>query len=504
MKMYDLKPPKEKIKMSFSPIFQLREKRLPVREQMTYSQAFNNHQLEPFGDADRDNVPNWRDCRPYDSELHGERWDAFKEAVASKLGRGKEEVDLAMLDSTEMQGSPIEQQVDTALVDRNVDELLFEQRPPEQEETEESKGLAERFGDWRDRRRAEKEQERARQFEFENLKYGTPEGQAELERIHDKERGLVGEGVGKTGVERQYAYGTRTYGTPYTYILVKSKGRQFRDGSFEEGYWQNMGAFSKEDLSKQIDYFKSLPEVTDVATTDDEKGADKLNRGLMVKKMGEGAKTFGKKLQQSTKYVMGGFGEKGEIPYPQRQGFSFSGMKKEMTDVDRRALDRYKWAVRDYASGPRVPRSMHSLMTTSYRRMQPDLRRQQEPLPSYKFPVSTLGVPKTRAGSYDLGVPRRTFGATKTFGLSKPDYSYWMQKGGSGVPYPDYDYQNEERRLPPSGIGSGTVKRYSPVTRNQSFLNKPLVEAPYQRRGLSSGKPLTGPNRQGGVTFWRE
>ena len=506
MKMYDLKPPRKGMKVSFSPIFQINEKQIPARKQMTYAQAFNNHQLEPFGDADKDKVPNWRDCRPYDAELHGPRWDAFKEAVSSKLGRGKEEVDLAMIDSTEMQGSPIEQQVDTVLADRNVDELLSSQESPEQEETEESKGLVERFGDWREKRRAEKEQERTMQYKFDAMLDQSPEGQKVLEEVHDKERGLTGEDVrGTKGGVKDYAYGPRAYGTQYTHVLVKMKGRQLRDGSTEEGYWQNMGAFSKDDLSKQIEYFKSLPEVVDVMTTDDEKGAEKLNRGLMVKKLGQGVKTFGKKTQQSMKYMMGGFGEKGEIPYAQRQGFDSQRMKREVTYINPRdpALWRYKQSIKEFASGPSMPGRMESLLTTSYRRLQPR-QRPTEPLPSYKFPVATLGVPKTRAGSYDLGVSRGTIGATKTFSLSKPDYSSWMQKGGSGVPYPDYDYQNEERRLPPSGIGSGTVKRYSPVTRNQSFLNKPLVGAPYQRRGLSSGKPLTGPNRQGGVTFWRE
>lgn len=66
-----------------------KNKAIPKKD-MNYKQANQFFSLTPIGDADRDGVPNWRDCRPYDSSRQGKHFDAFKEKVGGVAGKVKE------------------------------------------------------------------------------------------------------------------------------------------------------------------------------------------------------------------------------------------------------------------------------------------------------------------------------------------------------------------------------------------------------------------------------
>lgn len=59
------------------------------RKDMNYSDAYDMYRLNPFGDADKDRVPNWRDCKPYDRTRDGKLWDSFKEKVSGVFGGGE-------------------------------------------------------------------------------------------------------------------------------------------------------------------------------------------------------------------------------------------------------------------------------------------------------------------------------------------------------------------------------------------------------------------------------
>lgn len=51
------------------------------KKNMNYKQAHQFFSLSPIGDTDKDGVPNWRDCRPYDSKKQGKHIDAFKKTL---------------------------------------------------------------------------------------------------------------------------------------------------------------------------------------------------------------------------------------------------------------------------------------------------------------------------------------------------------------------------------------------------------------------------------------
>jgi hypothetical protein len=63
----------------------------PSKRDLTYHEAYHFFKLEPYGDIDRDGTPNWKDCRPYNPRMQGERWESFKEKVGSKLGFGEKD-----------------------------------------------------------------------------------------------------------------------------------------------------------------------------------------------------------------------------------------------------------------------------------------------------------------------------------------------------------------------------------------------------------------------------
>lgn len=45
-------------------------KKIPKKKEMNYYQAMTYFRLEPYGDADKDSVPNFLDCRPFDPDKH--------------------------------------------------------------------------------------------------------------------------------------------------------------------------------------------------------------------------------------------------------------------------------------------------------------------------------------------------------------------------------------------------------------------------------------------------
>jgi len=72
-KLFEWHPTGKKPKLNSSPFFRtLNQKSKTSKKSMTWSQAKRaNPMLNPFGDEDRDGVPNWIDCRPYDKSKHG-------------------------------------------------------------------------------------------------------------------------------------------------------------------------------------------------------------------------------------------------------------------------------------------------------------------------------------------------------------------------------------------------------------------------------------------------
>jgi len=53
------------------------------KKNMNYQEAHTYFSLSPIGDADNDGVPNWRDCRPYDTNKQGKHIDAFKAKLSA-------------------------------------------------------------------------------------------------------------------------------------------------------------------------------------------------------------------------------------------------------------------------------------------------------------------------------------------------------------------------------------------------------------------------------------
>ena len=68
-----------------------KDKPIPKKD-MNYKQANQFFSLSPISDTDRDGVPNWRDCRPYDPLRQGKHWDVFKEKVAATTGKVREKL----------------------------------------------------------------------------------------------------------------------------------------------------------------------------------------------------------------------------------------------------------------------------------------------------------------------------------------------------------------------------------------------------------------------------
>jgi len=65
------------------------QKKYTNHRDMSYSDAWNMYRLKPFGDIDRDGVPNWRDCKPYDETRDGKILDAVKSKVKTTFKRNK-------------------------------------------------------------------------------------------------------------------------------------------------------------------------------------------------------------------------------------------------------------------------------------------------------------------------------------------------------------------------------------------------------------------------------
>jgi len=61
----------------------------PKKKDMNFFQAVKYFQLEPYGDADKDNVPNMFDCRPFDPDKHFLKFSDLKQKLG-KFNFGKQ------------------------------------------------------------------------------------------------------------------------------------------------------------------------------------------------------------------------------------------------------------------------------------------------------------------------------------------------------------------------------------------------------------------------------
>ena len=55
----------------------------PKKKDMSFFQAVKYFQLEPYGDADKDNVPNMFDCRPFDPDKHFLKFSDLKQKLGT-------------------------------------------------------------------------------------------------------------------------------------------------------------------------------------------------------------------------------------------------------------------------------------------------------------------------------------------------------------------------------------------------------------------------------------
>lgn len=119
-----------------------KDKPMPKKD-MNYKQANQFFSLCPIGDADRDGVPNWRDCRPYDSSRQGKHFDAFKEKVSGvtekvgKVLKREKPTSQTSLTDFEKPPRPLSQPTSSKKVDTSTFETSYtvEEREPETEPT---------------------------------------------------------------------------------------------------------------------------------------------------------------------------------------------------------------------------------------------------------------------------------------------------------------------------------------------------------------------------------
>ena len=406
------------------------ELRKPKKD-LTYTEAFRFFNLQPFGDADGDKVPNWTDCRPFDATRQGPIMDKIKRvttgappesAVESRLNEQRKELERERMLQQQQQEIELETEpiptVQTTLnvsgVPSSTTQTILDTEGPEAPETPMIDQVSEQVEQLPRRKELLEAEEELRNIPMEN----------------------------------EY------------YLMVQ----------YQDGRWENVGRNTISRLQQQAEELRQLPQIVRVEITEDAGLANALNRRQFLGETYDAfSGTYGKLKGKAGEYVE----ERGWKENVQKGLKTNPNVSSSERYAIRKRLDRYmtgttptkemnEWLVNVGQSPEIRARKREMSGSGMYRPPSYDFR---EDLGGRNRPMRTMNSGFSWASS--LKQPT-SFAPKKNYWEVVREHTGMSRAGG-------YQQYNQQRKVP-----SG-VQRYNPVTQQQSFLNRPNVKAPNQQ-----------------------
>lgn len=481
----------------------------PNKRDMSYSDAWNMYRLKPFGDIDRDGVPNWRDCKPYDNTRDGKILDAVKSKVKTTFKRNKK--------------TPNEVANDVALweeVPKNKSDV-WEPAKPDKPNPKNAYKTAypevwEEGEEWEEDR-TDQETSLVPVEPQPGVEYGGPVVPYQDQTLKRTDE-IVPYGEKTVGEpEPEYVeYVEYKEGEPEKPPMKWVGGSSSADDYPDTSEAQNAKPGIKDRLSGAYEGVKNVGGAVKDRLQHEEQPWDGIWRLYFRQKKGNW-QLYGESPRQSDIFETARQLESqayiAEVWVDKRPPDDmlnklnrrvikerFMGEVKDITEkttkgvkkVDKDVAKEIRKQINRYGGGTGMTRGMKQFMK-SMDVTQGEAKYRSSGVDKQGTPRGyDLGMGRTRTAysqgySATMRKPKRPNGSwwdtvqnqsrgrpnRSTFATRQPDFgTYEQQMGQQSDMYQSYDYENSPRTVPPNMFGNGRVDRYNPVTARQSFVGQ--------------------------------